>query len=729
MRLRALLLALALASAPTAALAAPERPRPAPASAPANPPEVVDIEFPGARSLERSLLEGAILTEETRCRSPLLFWACAFGASWAERRATLDTARVRGDVERLRRLYAEWGYPEARVGSQIVPRGGNEVVVRFPIEEGRPTLVRSVRVVGLDSVPNPPRVPPLPLRPGRPYALALLDLSQRLITGRLADRGYPLATVEVGGDVAEAGRAADVVLTVHPGRPGVFDSTTIEVGAPIEEREIRARLAYRPGDRFSTKALRRTQELIADLPIVQQATVEPAGVVGDSAVAIHVKVEATRRTGIQAEGTLSAASCLQLQTTAADRYFLGRPRVVSATVGVGNLLAGSLGGFPCTGEHAGFTQTAYFVAADWREPVAPGTWLLVSGTYVRQVLPPAYVREAAEGRLGVSHLFASGLEALVAYAPSRTRNLEEGSFLCAVWGACGPAASPFIDDWTMLSPAEATLAYAPRLRAPYPEGPIRGLAAYLPYARTRGRLELATSAAGTPTISDWSFGRALLFATATRRAGSRIELAARARLGTLGGDDTLPPQLRFYGGGPTGVRGVPSNLLGRRFLLASRAEAERLGCAIETNGCPAGTEVDPDRVDVQPAGGNFLLEASAEARAWISSRVQLAAFADYGFVRGGVPDDAPVAAVSAAGLATPGIGIRVLSPFGPLRLDVAYDTWRARDLPLVTPDSLSPGDLFLGFVRYDPYGHGNPSGFTRFRRHLQLQFTVGQIGW
>ncbi|HET9983718.1 MAG TPA: BamA/TamA family outer membrane protein [Longimicrobiales bacterium] len=728
MRLRALLLALALALL-AAPLAPQQRPPSAPAPTAAKAPEVVDIDFPGARSLDKSLLESAIETEETHCRSPLLFWACAFGAGWAERRATLDTARVRGDVERLRKLYADWGYPQARVGSEIVPSGRNEVEVRFPVEEGRPTLVRSVRVVGLDSLPNPPRLPTLPLRPGRPYALPLLELSQRLITGRLADIGHPFATVEVGGNVASAGGAADVVLTVHPGRLGVFDSTTIEAQAPIEENEIRERLAYRPGERFSTKALRRTHELIADLPIVQEATIEPSGVVGDSAVAIHVAVKATRRTGVQAEGTVSAASCLQLQTTAADRYFLGRPRVVSATVGVGNLLAGSLGGFPCTGENAGFTKPAYFVTGDWREPVAPATWLLFSGTYVRQVQPPAFVREAAEARLGVSHRFPSGLDAALAYAPSRTRNLEEGSFLCAVWGACGPDAAPFADRWTTLAPGELSLALLPRLRAPYPEGPIRGLAASLPYSRTRGSLQLTSSAAGTPTLSDWSFGRSLLLATVTHRTGPRIELAARARVGGLGGDDTLPPQLRFYGGGPAGVRGVQANLLGRRLLVTSRRNALDFGCAIETGGCPGGTEVDPDKVDVQPAGGTFLLETSAEARTWISARVQLAAFVDYGFVRGGVPADAPVAAVSAAALATPGIGIRVLSPFGPLRLDVAYDPRHAQDLPLVVPDSLSPGDLFLGLVRYDPYGHGNPSGFTRFRRHLQLQFTAGQIGF
>lgn len=730
MRLRALILALALAL-PTAPLAAQQRPpsAPAPARPSAATPEVVDIDFPGARSLDKALLESAIETEETHCRSPLLFWACALGAGWAERRATLDTARVRGDVDRLRKLYADWGYPQARVGSQIVPSGRTRVEVRFPIEEGRPTLVRSVRVVGLDSLPNPPRLPTLPLRPGRPYALPLLELSQRLITGRLADIGYPFATVEVGGNVASASGAADVVLTVHPGRPGVFDSTTIEAEAPIKEDAIRERLAYRPGQRFSTKALRRTHELIADLPIVKDATIEPSGVVGDSAVAIHVAVKATRRTGVQAEGTVSGASCLQLQTTAADRYFLGRPRVVSATVGVGNLLSGALSGFPCTGENAGFTKPAYFVTGDWREPVAPATWLLFSGTYVRQVQPPAFVQEAVQGRLGVSHRYASGLDAAVAYAPSRTRNPEQAAFLCAVWAACGAAANPFVDRWTSLSPVELSLALVPPLRAPYPEGPIRGLAASLPYSRTRGNIQLTPSAAGSPTLSHWNFGRGLLLARVTHRTGSRIEFAGRTRLGGLGGDDTLPQQLRFYGGGPLGVRGVQTNLLGRRFLRTSRETALNFGCFIQTDGCPPGTQIDPDQVDVLPTGGVFLLEASAEARAWLTGRVELAAFLDFGVVSGGFAPNSPVASVPNRPLATPGIGIRVLSPFGPLRLDVAYDPRHAQNLPLVVPDSLSSGDLFLGLVRYDPYGHGNPSGFTRFRRHLQLQFTAGQIGF
>ncbi|HEX2202413.1 MAG TPA: BamA/TamA family outer membrane protein, partial [Longimicrobium sp.] len=184
-----------------------------------------------------------------------------------------------------------------------------------------------------------------------------------------------------------------------------------------------------------------------------------------------------------------------------------------------------------------------------------------------------------------------------------------------------------------------------------------------------------------------------------------------------GGGEALPPQLRLFGGGPLGVRGVAPNLLGPRFLLLRDTTGDGLGCAVAAGACE-GVAVDRDLVRVRALGGEALLETSLEARLWISRRIQLAAFVDAGAVWSGDDGGALPGAARSESLVTPGVGALVLSPFGPVRLDVAYDPSPARRLPLLAEDPDGDGFLLLGDAVFDPH--------DTFRRRLQFQLSLGQ---
>src|SRR5690606_29323834 len=91
-------------------------------------------------------------------------------------------------------------------------------------------------------------------------------------------------------------------------------------------------------------------------------------------------------------------------------------------------------------------------------------------------------------------------------------------------------------------------------------------------------------------------------------------------------------------------------------------------------------EFAPGEFDPRPVGGAVLIEGNIEARfpVW-RDRVIGAAFVDFGQIwqtRGDVGFDE---------LAwTPGIGIRYMSPIGPIRIDVGYNPSGAQVLPVVT---------------------------------------------
>jgi outer membrane protein assembly factor BamA len=184
-----------------------------------------------------------------------------------------------------------------------------------------------------------------------------------------------------------------------------------------------------------------------------------------------------------------------------------------------------------------------------------------------------------------------------------------------------------------------------------------------------------------------------------------------------GGGAPLPPQLRLFGGGPRGVRGVGVNLLGPRILLA------RDSAAVACDDVASCAPLDPDDVYVRGAGGDLLAEASVEARLWATRGVQLAAFVDAGAVRTRGEPGSPLAARTEA-VVTPGVGGLALTPAGPIRLDVAYNPSPVRTYPLLVRGA-DGGYRLLGLLPYDPFAYDDPDAWTRFRRRLRFQLSMG----
>jgi outer membrane protein assembly factor BamA len=165
----------------------------------------------------------------------------------------------------------------------------------------------------------------------------------------------------------------------------------------------------------------------------------------------------------------------------------------------------------------------------------------------------------------------------------------------------------------------------------------------------------------------------------------------------------IPPDQRFYAGGPNDVRGFERNELGAVVYVVSQGEVD--------SAAAAGREIDPARVTVNATGGNTLVVGNMELRVpspVFSSRLRLAAFVD----AGGVWDRG--SGNAAAIRVTPGAGIRLSTPLGPARLDVAYNPYRLQSGPLFQVDTL--GNLT---PIQDSYVKDRSSRFT-------LHFAVGQ---
>ena len=228
-----------------------------------------------------------------------------------------------------------------------------------------------------------------------------------------------------------------------------------------------------------------------------------------------------------------------------------------------------------------------------------------------------------------------------------------------------------------------------------------------PVDPTRGHLFTGEAAWSSSLIGSSQFQQFTRFAIEGRWYRTilpEVVLAWRARAGRVFGRSSdnqgvvnfVPVEQRFYAGGPNDVRGFPYNQLGPIVYVIPD---------VDTAGYQTNPAVLDDNTVPFATGGNVQLIGNVEVRfpapIW-RGRLRLAAFVDMGGVW---QTNDPVNNEKRL-VATPGMGLRLLTPVGPLRFDVAY-SWDKLQRGTVYVSNSETEDLTE--LRPVPGGRRSPS--------------------
>jgi outer membrane protein assembly factor BamA len=324
----------------------------------------------------------------------------------------------------------------------------------------------------------------------------------------------------------------------------------------------------------------------------------------------------------------------------------------------------------------------------------------------------AYLREVIGGEISVTQQF--GIPVTFSYSLQYGRTAADPATFCTFLNVC-------LADDTVFSARllESTVGIsAIRDRANSALDPSRG-------SRISAEVRLASTLIGSDTLAQYT--RAQGQVASYHRLGRSGVFAWRVRVGTifpprLGFEGQkirfVPPDERFYGGGPNSVRGFGQNQLGP-LVRVLEPDGRDSVTVTDANG---GEMRLPGRLRTSPTGGNLLYFANVEIRAPLpafSGRLSGAMFVDAGqvFERGDeliTFSDVRV---------TPGLGLRFASPLGPVRLDVAYNGYEpelGQLYRLIEATETNERRLDLIDDALRPL-----KGSGLFNR-LQLHFSVGQ---
>jgi outer membrane protein insertion porin family len=723
-------------------------------------PRVERIRFEGIDALEAGELRGAIVTEQSRCRSFLLRPVCWL-TDWrvVVERNYLTWDELPRDELRLDVFYFRRGYREAAIASEVRPsRRGVEVV--FRIEEGEPTLIETLEVTQLESVLRDGQIRRAGLPgEGQPLNLVQLDTALVSLATRLGERGYLDALLYDTVEVRPLERTARVEVVIEPKRRSTVGEVEIRGNEQITDRTITNALRLRDGRVLRTSDIVASQRSLYESNLFHEARVtvpeQP-----DSAKRIEIEVREAPPRGARIGGGFNTFEFFQTEARFTHYNLLGGGRRLDLRGTVGNLLAPQLTGrgifrdvLPpgiTRDDESPFLKPTWLASADLIQPsflAAPNR--LGFGVFAhRRTIPGIVVDQGFGADLSLTRQLERRAPATLNYR-FELSSVEAGDlYFCVNYGICQPTTIEAVRSRHSLSPLGLSF-FTDRSNDPL--GPTTGY-------RTRVDIEHASAV----TFSDFRYHRISGDATYYHPFGvqRRHVLAGRIRAGwvhPLGGtaralgidaeeEALLHPRKRFYSGGSRSVRGYGENQLGPRVLTidpaALRGQRVVNGDTIYVL-CPLDTPLaacDPNRTAVvddetvgvpvddfvpRPNGGTTVLEGNLEYRFPVWRGFQGAVFLDGAIVGerlGGLFSDG-------IGAVTPGFGARMRTPVGPVRVDLGIRPGITEELPVFTEVVDEDGQRHL--VRLQTPRHYDPledrGGFLRqVLTRLTLHLSIGE---
>jgi outer membrane protein insertion porin family/translocation and assembly module TamA len=658
--------------------------------------EVRSVSFQGNNALDSRTLSTSIATSGY-IRPFYLRW---LGKGTAP---PFNEREFRRDVLRIKAMYGVHGFPDARVDTTVI-RQGNDVRVTFRISEGSPINVDSVVVRGLPEKVSPESVQrELPLRTGEPFDRLLFATSVTTVEAILHNAGYAFAKVTGGYQASSDAQSVTVQLDAEPGPRAVISRVDIQGNQSVDRRAIMKALSIYPGELYSYKAIHQSEIDLyrsqmfrqVQIKIEDSATHNPRDTLVDVQANVRLTEYPLQRARLSAGyGTLD---CFRTMGSMDLFNFTGGGRRLeiragASKIGVSSPVDLGLQNSLCPAlinEDPIRLEVNYNLSVTMHEPLLFSRHSMGTATVFteRHSEYHAFLREALGTELAVTRQFAEDLAGRISYNLSSGRTLATAVTFCALLSVCNSMDTQLFTQRRLRSVWELELT---RDRTNSRLDPTRGTAASF-------QVRWSPSFLGSDSLMQ--FTKFLFKVQSHREMTPKNILSTRFEIGTIlthtvnfsgGAVNYAPPEERFYLGGANTVRGYPANQVGPVVWV----------------------QPDVGNAIVSAIGGSFMLLGSIEDRFLIPGIIKGlwgAIFVDAGQI-----SQRTRASLSDVKV-TPGIGLRLQSVLGPIRLDIGFNPYPLATAALYTQQGEN-------LILVDPNYRPNKNWYDYFR----FNFSIGQ---
>ncbi len=231
-----------------------------------------------------------------------------------KRGETYSELTLEEDLKRLQKYYFDRGFLNTQATIENVEEDAekNTVEIVIAIEEGPPTLVAQIRVVGHvpeELLPEKRLMDTLALQEGARITKATFDLSQVQLNEMLQDLGYARARVVPRTEVDFDTHKAIVTVELQPGELTPLGAITISGEELVKERAIRRQLRIQTGDLYNPDKLKRTEDAIFGMGMFRSVTSQKTNLDAKGGpLEIDIKIQERKRRTIEIQGGFSTVA-------------------------------------------------------------------------------------------------------------------------------------------------------------------------------------------------------------------------------------------------------------------------------------------------------------------------------------------------------------------------------------------------------------------------------------
>ncbi len=659
--------------------------------------EVGAVHFVGNRTFTSDQLSTFVLT------TPSSLYRRVFRVFGARR--CYPSEGLAPDVGSLKVFYENNGFYDARIDTAVTRRSPKRVDVTFRIVEGEPIHLDTLRIEGLENVRDTAEIlRDLELKVGGRFGRDLMFADMDTIVNRLRNAGYPRADRLQSYKLNKVQHRATVGIQVIPGpltRFGAIEvSSTGVSGQPgeIDSNVVVSLLGLRAGQLYSDRAIADGQRNLYNLGTYRHVgiAIDTTYPRGDSVANLRVELrEDYLRQYDQQEGW-ATLDCFRLNSQYTNKNFLDRAQRLELTGRLSKIGFGKPTDFSATRDlcrvHVLEKDTAssvlnYYGGVTLRRPTLFGThWVPAYSAYSeRRGEYQAYLRTTYfGGEVSASRELGRGMPFRAAYTMEYGNTVAEPAILCAVFNLCSFADRADVQKTRRLAVASGSMQW---LRTNDPVEPTTG---FTLAGEVRGSSRFFLSDKAIEFLK--GTGNASWFRQLTRST----VFVARMSAGAISLARLLPPQERLYAGGANSVRGFGQNELGPVVYLYTRPDTNQFTADTLVTGVADSAVIFVAKPGAStgrrsPGGGNSLFVANMELRIrdpFFPELLEYVPFVDAGQVWTREPGTRQLNLQHLE--ITPGLGLRVFSPVGPIQANVGYYGGKTRPGPAYFAQPVDP---------------------------------------
>jgi len=188
--------------------------------------------------------------------------------AWFFNAGVLKEEVLKEDIERIKAFYRKGGFTDVAVDYEVKPDSKRPLLlyVTIKIQEGKKYLVGNITVLGNKDIAMKDILNRLKVCvPGKVFSEEALKVDVANIQGLYFDRGYISARVQEATSVNTYTGRVDIVYNIIENEIAYVNKIKIRGNIKTRDVVIRRELRIHPGDRFDGEKLRRSKERLQNL--------------------------------------------------------------------------------------------------------------------------------------------------------------------------------------------------------------------------------------------------------------------------------------------------------------------------------------------------------------------------------------------------------------------------------------------------------------------------------